>query len=67
VRQLVREKGLLTEQELNEVLDLRAMTELGVPEAVDLASPQPWKGRICARIRQDPGAAIESDSRRRIF
>jgi aspartate ammonia-lyase len=31
VRQLVREKGLLTEQELNEVLDLRAMTELGVP------------------------------------
>jgi fumarate hydratase, class II len=31
VRQLVREKGLLTEQELNDVLDLRAMTELGVP------------------------------------
>jgi aspartate ammonia-lyase len=31
VRQLVRQKGLLTEQELNDVLDLRAMTELGVP------------------------------------
>jgi len=31
VRQLVRDKGLLTEQELNELLDLRAMTELGVP------------------------------------
>ncbi len=31
VRELVREKGLLTEQELKEVLDLRAMTELGVP------------------------------------
>jgi aspartate ammonia-lyase len=31
VRQLVREKGLLTDQELNEVLDIRAMTELGVP------------------------------------
>jgi len=31
VRQLVREKGLLTEKELNDVLDLRAMTELGVP------------------------------------
>jgi len=31
VRELVREKGLLTDQELREVLDLRAMTELGVP------------------------------------
>jgi fumarate hydratase class II len=31
VRELVREKGLLTEQELKEILDLRAMTELGVP------------------------------------
>jgi aspartate ammonia-lyase len=31
VRQLVREKGLLTEQELNNILDLRAMTEPGVP------------------------------------
>jgi len=31
VRQLVREKGLLTEKALNDVLDLRAMTELGVP------------------------------------
>jgi fumarate hydratase, class II len=31
VRQLVREKGLLTEDELNDILDLRAMTELGVP------------------------------------
>ena len=31
VRELVREKGLLTERELNEILDLRAMTELGVP------------------------------------
>jgi aspartate ammonia-lyase len=33
VRQLVREKGLLTEQEMDEILDLRAMTELGVPGA----------------------------------
>jgi aspartate ammonia-lyase len=31
VRQLVRDKGLLSEEELNRVLDLRAMTELGVP------------------------------------
>jgi aspartate ammonia-lyase len=31
VRELVREKGLLTERELNEILDLRAMTEPGVP------------------------------------
>jgi fumarate hydratase class II len=31
VRQLVMEKGLLTGKELEEVLDLRAMTELGVP------------------------------------
>ena len=31
VRELVREKKLLTEQELDAVLDLRAMTELGVP------------------------------------
>jgi fumarate hydratase class II len=31
VRQLVMEKGLLTAQELDEVLDPRAMTELGVP------------------------------------
>ena len=31
VRQLVREKGLLTDQEMDAVLDLRAMTELGVP------------------------------------
>jgi fumarate hydratase class II len=31
VRQLVMEKGLLTGKELDEVLDLRAMTELGVP------------------------------------
>jgi aspartate ammonia-lyase len=31
VRQLVTEKGLLTAEELDEVLDLRAMTELGVP------------------------------------
>ncbi len=31
VRQLVREKGLLTDKELEDVLDLRAMTELGVP------------------------------------
>jgi fumarate hydratase class II len=33
VRQLVREKGLLTEEELDDLLDLRAMTELGVPGA----------------------------------
>ena len=31
VRQLVMEKGLLTAKELDEVLDPRAMTELGVP------------------------------------
>jgi fumarate hydratase, class II len=31
VRQLVMEKGLLQGKELDEVLDLRAMTELGVP------------------------------------
>jgi len=31
VRQLVMEKGLLKGKELDEVLDLRAMTELGVP------------------------------------
>src|SRR5262245_15329095 len=31
VRQLVTEKGLLKGKELDEVLDLRAMTELGVP------------------------------------
>lgn len=31
VRQLVAEKGVLQGQELEEVLDLRAMTELGVP------------------------------------
>jgi len=31
VRQLVMEKGLLNGKELDEVLDLRAMTELGVP------------------------------------
>jgi len=31
VRELVREKGLLTEKELDEVLDPRAMTELGIP------------------------------------
>jgi len=31
VRQLVREKGLLTDNEMDAVLDLRAMTELGVP------------------------------------
>jgi len=31
VRQLVMEKGLLKGKELNDVLDLRAMTELGVP------------------------------------
>src|SRR5438132_519661 len=31
VRQLVREKGLLTDKEMDAVLDLRAMTELGVP------------------------------------
>jgi aspartate ammonia-lyase len=31
VRQLVKEKGLLKGKELDEVLDLRAMTELGVP------------------------------------
>jgi aspartate ammonia-lyase len=31
VRQLVMEKGLLKGRELDEVLDLRAMTELGVP------------------------------------
>jgi aspartate ammonia-lyase len=31
VRQLVMEKGLLTPEELDEVLDPRAMTELGVP------------------------------------
>jgi fumarate hydratase class II len=33
VRQLVVEKGLLQGKELDEVLDLRAMTELGVPGA----------------------------------
>jgi len=33
VRQLVVEKGLLQGRELEEVLDLRAMTELGVPGA----------------------------------
>ncbi len=33
VRQLVMEKGLLTAQELDDVLDLRAMTEPGVPGA----------------------------------
>jgi fumarate hydratase, class II len=33
VRDLVRQKGLLTDKELDEVLDLRAMTELGVPGA----------------------------------
>jgi aspartate ammonia-lyase len=33
VRDLVREKKLLTDTELDEVLDLRAMTELGVPGA----------------------------------
>jgi len=31
VRQLVQEKGLLKGKELDEVFDLRAMTELGVP------------------------------------
>ncbi len=31
VRQLLLEKGLLTGKELDEVLDLRAMTDLGVP------------------------------------
>jgi aspartate ammonia-lyase len=31
VRELVREKGLLTDKQLDEVLDLKAMTELGVP------------------------------------
>src|SRR6266571_1874858 len=31
VRQLVREKGLLTDKEMDAVLDLRAMTEPGVP------------------------------------
>jgi aspartate ammonia-lyase len=31
VRQLVMEKGLLKGKELEEILDLRAMTELGVP------------------------------------
>jgi len=31
VRELVRAKGILTEQQLNEVLDLKAMTEPGVP------------------------------------
>jgi aspartate ammonia-lyase len=31
VRQLVEEKRLLTPKELDEILDLRAMTELGVP------------------------------------
>ncbi len=33
VRDLVRAKGLLTDRELDELLDLRAMTELGVPGA----------------------------------
>jgi aspartate ammonia-lyase len=33
VRQLVKEKGILSEKELDEVLDLRAMTEIGVPGA----------------------------------
>ncbi|HXF96390.1 MAG TPA: aspartate ammonia-lyase [Gemmatimonadales bacterium] len=33
VRQLVKEKGLLSDRELDAVLDLRAMTELGVPGA----------------------------------
>jgi aspartate ammonia-lyase len=31
VRELIREKGILDQEELDEVLDLRAMTELGVP------------------------------------
>lgn len=31
VKELIREKGILDPKELNEVLDLRAMTELGVP------------------------------------
>ncbi|HUL03899.1 MAG TPA: aspartate ammonia-lyase [Gemmatimonadales bacterium] len=31
VRELVRAKGILTEQQLNDVLDLKAMTEPGVP------------------------------------
>jgi aspartate ammonia-lyase len=31
VRELVRAKGILTEQQLDEVLDLKAMTEPGVP------------------------------------
>ena len=31
VRELVVEKGILSTQELDEVLDLRAMTEIGVP------------------------------------
>src|SRR5207253_3175210 len=31
VRQLVRDKGLLSDEELDRVLDLRAMTEPGVP------------------------------------
>jgi aspartate ammonia-lyase len=33
VRELVRRKGLLSDAELDQVLDLRAMTELGVPGA----------------------------------
>ncbi|GBD32857.1 Aspartate ammonia-lyase [bacterium HR33] len=31
VRELIREKGILNQKELDEVLDLRAMTEIGVP------------------------------------
>jgi aspartate ammonia-lyase len=31
VRELVRAKGLLSERELHDILDLRAMTDLGVP------------------------------------
>jgi len=31
VRQLVEERGILKGKELEDVLDLRAMTELGVP------------------------------------
>ncbi|MGE0555995.1 MAG: aspartate ammonia-lyase [Gemmatimonadales bacterium] len=31
VRELVQEKGILSDEELRQVLDLRAMTELGIP------------------------------------
>jgi aspartate ammonia-lyase len=31
VRQLIRDKGLLTDEQLREILDVRAMTELGIP------------------------------------